>query len=57
MGIRVSMKLPRKRQKICITIPTELVKWIDEKVKTRVYANRSHLIEVAVLKLKEAEQG
>ena len=37
------------RERISITLPNECVKWIDEKVKSRTYANRSHALEVLVL--------
>ena len=37
------------RERVSITLPEECVKWIDEKVKSRTYANRSHAIEVLVL--------
>jgi len=38
-----------KKVRIAITLPEEIVKWIDRKVKERVYANRSHCIEVILL--------
>jgi Arc/MetJ-type ribon-helix-helix transcriptional regulator len=41
------------KDKVHITLPKELVAWIDQQVKTRAYADRSHLIEVAILTLKE----
>lgn len=34
---------------ISITLPKECVEWIDKKVKSRIYANRSHAIEVLIL--------
>ena len=40
-------KMPRER--VSITLPKECVEWIDEKVKSRTYSNRSHAIEVLVL--------
>jgi Arc/MetJ-type ribon-helix-helix transcriptional regulator len=32
------------------------VKWIDQQVKNLKFANRSHAIEFALLKLKESEK-
>ncbi len=37
------------RERVSITLPEECVEWIDEKVRSRTYANRSHAIEVIVL--------
>ena len=37
------------RERISITLPNECVEWIDEKIKSRTYANRSHAIEVSIL--------
>jgi len=38
------------RQAISITLPKECVNWVDEKVRERTYASRSHAIEVLILK-------
>jgi Arc/MetJ-type ribon-helix-helix transcriptional regulator len=43
--------MPKVR--VGLTLPEDLVRWLDEEVKTRVYADRSHAVEVAVLTLKE----
>ena len=37
------------RERVSITLPKECVEWIDKKVKSRVYSNRSHAIEVIIL--------
>ena len=34
----------------------DLLHWIDEKVKERVYRNRSHAIDYAVAQLKKRER-
>ena len=34
----------------------DLLRWIDGKVKERVYRNRSHAIEYAVVQLMERER-
>jgi len=45
------------RERISITLPKECVEWIDEKIKSRTYANRSHAIEVLVLETMKRGQG
>lgn len=44
------------KKPISATIDSELIDWIDERLgdKTR-YRNKSHLIEIALLKLKKEE--
>jgi len=39
--------MPKVR--ISVTLPKELVDWIDEQVRKRIYASRSHAIEVLIL--------
>jgi metal-responsive CopG/Arc/MetJ family transcriptional regulator len=41
------------RVKITLTLPADLAKWVDEKVKDREYATRSHAFEVAILELRK----
>lgn len=41
------------RVKITLTLPADLAKWVDEKVREREYATRSHAFEVAILELKK----
>jgi len=42
------------RERVSITLPKECIEWLDEKIKARIYANRSHAIEVLILeKIKE----
>jgi Arc/MetJ-type ribon-helix-helix transcriptional regulator len=41
------------RVKITLTLPVDLAKWVDEKVREREYATRSHAFEVAILELKK----
>ena len=38
--------LPRIR--VSITLPKDIVEWVDAKVEKRTYHNRSHAIEVLV---------
>jgi len=43
--------LEGKKVKITATMDPDLVEWIDEKVKSRRFASRSHALEVAVAEL------
>ena len=45
-----SEELTMVRERLSITLPKECVDWVDEKVKARTYASRSHAIEVLILK-------
>lgn len=47
------------RERVSMTLPKECVEWIDKKIKSRTYANRSHAIEVLVLEAmkRNATQG
>ncbi|MGA2523654.1 MAG: ribbon-helix-helix domain-containing protein [Candidatus Bathyarchaeia archaeon] len=44
------------KKRVAVTISNDLLKWVDEKVKETTFANRSHAIEHALTKLKEAEK-
>jgi metal-responsive CopG/Arc/MetJ family transcriptional regulator len=37
------------RERVSITLPKECIAWLDRKVETRTYANRSHALEVLIL--------
>jgi Arc/MetJ-type ribon-helix-helix transcriptional regulator len=43
------------RERVSITLPMECVEWVDEKIESRVYANRSHAIEVLILEAMKRE--
>jgi Arc/MetJ-type ribon-helix-helix transcriptional regulator len=43
----------KKKARISIAIDTEFLAWIDQMIKRGVFANRSHAIHRALLKLKE----
>lgn len=45
------------RERVSITLPRECVKWIDEKIENRTYANRSHAFEVLVLETMKRESS
>jgi len=44
------------KKRIAVTVSDDLLKWVDRKVKDTTFANRSHAIEHALTKLKEAEE-
>jgi Arc/MetJ-type ribon-helix-helix transcriptional regulator len=44
------------RVPISVTLPKEIVEWLDRKVESRVYANRSHAIEVLILDVMKQEK-
>ena len=44
------------KKRLSITIEEDLIKWMDNEVKKVEYRNRSHLIEVAVSRLKEKNE-
>ena len=46
------------RSPISITLPKECIEWIDRKVESRIYANRSHGIELLILEaMKKQKKG
>ena len=45
--------MAKRKVKLSITMDRELVDWLDEQVKKKVYANRSHAIEKIVWERKE----
>lgn len=44
------------KKSISATIEEELVKWIDQQVRTQRFRNRSHLVELALMKFRETEK-
>ncbi len=44
------------KKRIAITVSSDLLKWVDQKVKETTFANRSHAVEHALTKLREAEE-
>jgi Arc/MetJ-type ribon-helix-helix transcriptional regulator len=44
-----------KRNPISITLPKNCIEWLDQQVDSRVYHNRSHAIEVVILKVMKME--
>jgi metal-responsive CopG/Arc/MetJ family transcriptional regulator len=44
------------RERVSITLPSEVLVWLDKKIEARTYANRSHAIEVLILEAMKAER-
>jgi Arc/MetJ-type ribon-helix-helix transcriptional regulator len=44
------------KQSISVTVEKGLVGWIDRQVETQRFRNRSHLVELALLKFRESEK-
>jgi len=44
------------RKKISITVPSELVGWLDSKIADRTFATLSHAIEVCVLEAQKRDK-
>lgn len=43
------------KKSISVTVEKSLVEWIDKRVETQRFRNRSHLVEVALMKFREIE--
>jgi Arc/MetJ-type ribon-helix-helix transcriptional regulator len=48
-------KQNRNRGTISVTLPPDVLAWLDKKVEDRTYSSRSFAIEKAVLKLMKEE--
>ena len=46
----------RKRKQLTLTLPEELVEYLNSKIEDRTFANISHGVEFCVLRYKEAEE-
>jgi len=55
MGYDGVFKMGRKK-KTSIALDEDLLSWIDEMVKTKRFANRTHAIEYALQRLREREK-
>ena len=45
------------RQPISVSLPPDVIKWLDDKVQSRVYASRSHGVELLVRQASMREQS
>jgi Arc/MetJ-type ribon-helix-helix transcriptional regulator len=44
------------KSKISVTVEKKIVAWIDQEVETQRFRNRSHAVEVALMKFIETEK-
>jgi len=44
------------KSKISITVDKKIVDWLDGNVKTQKFRNRSHGVELALIKMMESEK-
>jgi len=49
----VERNVSKKKARISIAIDRDFLRWIDEMIKKGVFANRSHAVHRALIKLKE----
>ena len=56
-GVIQEMMVEMGKVRVCVTLPKDVVDWIDEMVRKRVYATRSHAIEVCVRKEMEKTEA
>lgn len=50
--------MPEKRTQVTITLPQEILDWIDQEIASKRFANRSHAIEYSVFKvMKEGSKA
>jgi len=47
--------MARKREQLTITLPQDLIEWMDEQIDRRRFANKSHAIELALFELKKRD--
>ena len=45
------------KKKISITIEENLLKWVDEQTISVEFSSRSHVIEVAISKLRDSDKA
>lgn len=44
------------KQSISVTVEKDLVEWIDKQVETQRFRNRSHLVELALIRFRDSER-
>jgi len=44
------------KAKMSVTVDKKLVEWIDRRVETQRFRNRSHAVELALMKFVESEE-
>ena len=46
----------REREKMSVSVPAELIEWLDSMVKKRVFASKSHGVELCIMEYKERRE-
>lgn len=49
--------MSRRRATLSVTLPREIILWVDDQVRTRRFSTRSHAIEVALMELMREDHG
>jgi Arc/MetJ-type ribon-helix-helix transcriptional regulator len=44
------------KERVCLTVDKELVRWIDKRVKDKIFANRSHAVEYLIKRKIDSER-
>jgi len=44
-----------KKVQVCITVDEDLMGWIEEKIETRDFHNKSHAFELGIAKLRHMD--
>lgn len=44
------------KSKISVTVDKQIVEWIDKQVQTQRFRNRSHAVEVSLMRFMETEK-
>lgn len=50
------INMENMKAKISVTVDRKIVEWIDEQVKTQRFRNRSHAVELALMRFIETEK-
>ncbi|MDR1404645.1 MAG: hypothetical protein LBJ20_03660 [Candidatus Methanoplasma sp.] len=48
--------MARKKQSLTITLPPELIAYLEKKVEARDFASMAHGVELCILRYKQAEE-
>jgi len=49
--------MPKMKQKLSVTLDEETIMEIQEKLRSGIFRNKSHVVELAIKKLLEEEDG
>jgi Arc/MetJ-type ribon-helix-helix transcriptional regulator len=49
--------MTRKRPYVTVTLPPELLEYLNGKIESREFMNLSHGIELCILRFKQAEES